>query len=55
MKYTLAGKKIDRAIDALIDLQQDYNEEAQQAEILYDLQTVIDKLNGMNASLDMKS
>ena len=55
MKYIRASRKIERAIDALIELQQDYNEECQKAEILYDVQVTLGKLNEMSTKIDMKS
>ena len=55
MKQIRASKKIEKAIDALIDLQQDYNDECQKAEILYDVQTTLDKLNEMSTKMDLVS
>ncbi len=52
MKAIRAGRKIEKAIDALIDLQQDYQEECEAAKILYEVQVTLDKLNSMNAALD---
>lgn len=52
MQLIRAGKKIEKAIDALVSLQQDYNEECQAAGIMYDLQTTIDKINSMGTAID---
>ncbi len=52
MKVIRAGKKVEKAIDALIDLQQDYSDECAAAKIQYEVQIILDKLNGISASLD---
>jgi len=51
MKLIRASKKVDKAIDALIDLQQDHSEECEKAEIQYEVQIILDKLNSINSSL----
>ena len=52
MKVIRASRKIERAIDALIDLQQDYADECEAAKIQYDLQIILDRLNGLSSSMD---
>ena len=52
MKIIRASKKIDKAIDALIDLQQDYNDEMMKAEVGYDVQTTLDTLNRIRNQID---
>ncbi|KKM08042.1 hypothetical protein LCGC14_1727860 [marine sediment metagenome] len=52
MKYIRASRKVEKAIDALIDLQQDYYEECQRAEIEYEVQITLDTLNRLNTALD---
>ena len=53
MKIVRASKKLDKAIDALIDLQQDYADEVEAAEVTYDLAITIDTLNRMSTAIDM--
>ncbi len=53
MKIVRATKKIEKAIDALIDLQQDYADECAAAKIEYEVQITLDRLNGMSAAVGL--
>lgn len=52
MKYILAGKKADKAVDALIDLQQDYMDEVLGAKVEYELSQALDLINQIRTALD---
>ena len=52
MKVIRASRKVEKAIDALIDLQQDYSEECAAAKIEYEVQITLDRLNSMSSSID---
>ncbi len=51
MKAIRASRKVEKAIDALIDLQQDYCEECVAAKIEYEVQITLDRLNHINNEL----
>jgi len=51
MKYIRAESKVAKAINALIELKEDYNEEVIKAEIAYDLEIAIDTLNRLSTAL----
>ena len=53
MKIIRAGRKVERAIDALIDLQQDYTDEVMAAKVTYELGIVLDTLNRISTAIDM--
>ena len=55
VKFTRALYKAQKGIDACIDLQCDYQDEIQQADVLYDLQIALDALNNIASSLMMKT
>uniref|UniRef100_A0A6M3LSC8 Uncharacterized protein n=1 Tax=viral metagenome TaxID=1070528 RepID=A0A6M3LSC8_9ZZZZ len=52
MKIIRASRKVEKAIDALIDLQQDYMDEITAAEVVYDVGTVLDTLNRISTALE---
>ena len=52
MKIIRASRKLEKAIDALIDLQQDYTDECAAAKIQYEVQITLDRLNGMSTAID---
>lgn len=47
MKIIRAENKVNKAIDALIDLQQDYTDECAAAQVQYEVQIILDKLNAV--------
>jgi len=54
MKFNRADRKAEKALDALIDLQSDYMDEIQKAEVIYELQAAIDTVNRIRTSLSLK-
>ena len=55
MKYIRAETKIAVAINKLIELKEDYQEEVVGAEIAYELEITIDRLNRLATALISKS
>jgi len=53
MKIIRASKKVEKAIDALIELKEDYGDEVEAAKVNYDLEIVIDTLNRISTDIDM--
>jgi len=52
MKPVLAGRKVEKAIDAMIELQQDYNEEMLAAGAEGEVQYILDNLNRISNKID---
>ena len=55
MKFTRASNKVNKAIDAMVDLQQDYTQECIKTGITYEVQIILDKLNEIRGQLDNQS
>ncbi len=53
MKIIRASKKVEKAIDALIELKEDYGEEVEAAKVNYDLEITIDSLNRLSTAIEM--
>ena len=52
MKIVRASKRVDKAIDAILDLQQDYGDEVTKAGVGYDVGRVADMLNHISTAID---
>ena len=54
MKFNRAEHKAEKAIDALIDLQQDYHDELSKAEGLYETERALDLIRSVISKLSNK-